>query len=182
MFRAGSGGAGLAAPASGRRLPSPPPCPPTVSLLSAHPCPRVAAPLSSSGPSSSPADAWALSLSSAPSHPALLCLPSPSSSSSSLGSGKNTAHFSFSWVSVEHEGRPALCQDFPLARSPPPQTASTQVVMSDWKPRARPGEDSGSGSFLGGREGPPPRVQLVPRHSSQSALWSLSLPRGGGLS
>ena len=62
-----------------------------------------------------------LSLTSALSHPALLCLCLPSPCLPllpSLGSGKNTAHFSFSWFSADMGAAPALCQDFPLAREP----------------------------------------------------------------
>ena len=115
-----------AGPCRPRALPAtcplPLPCPPTVSLLSPHLCPLRGSPAVLIRLSSSLlTPGLSLSLTSALSHPALLCLCLPSPCLPllpSLGSGKNTAHFSFSWFSADMGAAPALCQDFPLAREP----------------------------------------------------------------
>lgn len=156
-------------PASGRAcLCHRPPVPPTVSLLSAHPCPPRS-PAVLLRPQLLPADAR-LRLYHLRPLTLLFCLPPVFLFFPSLGSGKNTAHFKFLMGQCGHEAAPALCQDFPSGQGARlPNSLHSGAPQGVTEAPARPGEDSGSGSFLGGQEGPPPRVQLVPRHSSQSS-------------
>ena len=89
-----------------------------------------------------------------------------------------------------HGGPPRLSARTSLwPGSPPPhhlpELPPLRCVMSDWKPQARPGEDRGSGSFPGGQGGAAsqgPAGSEVQLPVQPWPLWSLSLPRGGGLS
>lgn len=122
--------------------PSPPSCPPTVSLLPPRLClPRGSPHSVHIRPELLRADAQAQSLSlrlsvsnirsrSARSSLSLASLPL-FSSSSLPGTREEHSPPQFSWLSADMGATPALCQDFPLAREPtspsPPRTASTQV-------------------------------------------------------
>lgn len=174
MLGAGSGGAGPRRP----RL-WPPPAPRHRPVLPQSPCSlhipvhRVAAPLSSSGPSSS-----LLTPGLCLYHPRPLILlfsvfPPPSSSSSLPGIREEHSTLQFLMGQCGHEGRPGSLPGLPSGQGAClPKQPPLRCVMSDWKPRARPGEDSGSGSFLGGQGGQGGAASqgpAVPRHSSQSS-------------
>lgn len=152
-------------------LPSPPP-----PVLPQSPCSldipvhRVAAPLSSSG-RLLPADARPPALSSAPlsscsslsSSPAFLLFFPP------WDQGR-TQHTSVSHGRCGHEGRPGSLPGLLWPGSPPsPNSLHSGASVSDWKPRPGLVRTAARGPSPEGREGPPPRVQLAPRHSSQSS-------------
>ena len=134
--------------------PSPPPCPPTVSLLSAHPCPLRGSPVVLLRPSSS-----LLMPGLCLYHPRPLILlfsvfPPLSSSSSLPGIREEHSTLQFLMGQCGHEGRPGSLPGLPSGQGARlPKQPPLRCVMSDWKPRARPGEDSGSGSFPGGQGG-----------------------------
>ena len=106
-----------------------------------------------------PADAWAVSVSNirALSSCSSLSLSSlPLSSSSSLpGIREEHSPLQFFMVQCRHGGCPSSLPGLPSGQGAHlPKQPPLRCVMSDWKSRARPGEDRGSGSFPGGQGGP----------------------------
>lgn len=153
--RAGSGGAGPRRP----RL-WPPLAPRHRPVLPQSPCSlhipvhRVAAPLSSSGPSSSLLTPGLCLYHLRPLILLFSVFPPPSSSSSLPGIREEHSTLQFLMGQCGHEGRPGSLPGLPSGQGARlPKQPPLRCVMSDWKPRARPGEDSGSGSFLGGQGG-----------------------------